>query len=131
MLNDSFSPPPPVRTSSGPMLKVVGFQEPETSPASVLRFQQEDAQTPSPLSARQRSQLGEGLSQLRDTTALPRLTINTKRGPALKKSKSVADLRPARERGHAITAQAPPTQPSSPLYSRSQDSSGPVRIPFE
>lgn len=115
---------PPVRTSSG-SVKVVGF---DTSPASVIRFQ-EDSQTPSPAACRREGSLRRELSRSNLLQPLPKLTINTgRRGLALKKSKSHADLRPM-----AIPSQQPQqpnTQPSSPVGS-SGSGSGPVRIPLE
>lgn len=122
---------PPVRTSSGAQqaVKVVGF---DTSPASVLRFQ-EDAQTPSPVGQRQRGSLTRALSQ-QAMPAAPRLTINTKRQNIsgqfkLKKCKSHADLQPKCQ-PQPIPLNS--TQPSSPASSsNSHCSSGPMKIPLE
>lgn len=120
--------PPPVRTCSGPQpaFKVVGFQEPcETSPASVLRFREDDS--PSPSSARRRSQLGETLQHFRveREAALPRLSIN------IKKSKSFGDLLSSRAAGTrplqiSVKPSSPPQQ-----QARSHDCSVPLRIPCD
>ena len=106
---------------------MVGF---DTSPSSVIRLG-EEAQTPSPLSARKEGSLKRELSRSNLSLPLPRLSINTgRRGLTLKKSKSVADLR---SQPIPQQPQQPTTQPSSPAGSSNQSggSSTPLRIPQE
>lgn len=127
----------PVRTSSGPMKRMVGF---DTSPSCVVRWggrSEEEDGTPSPAGQLSKtvSPLARALSQT-NLQALPRLTINTKRGAAgaggLKKSKSMGCLRSSQAQPIPVApARTPPTQPSSPASHDSQGSSGPVRIPHE
>ena len=123
----------PVRTSSGPAHRIVGFVT-EKSPTSVLCFPGRPPGDGAPSSSLQHGDEALLAKAFKAECALPRLQINTDKRPgrglqlSLKKCKSHADLRSPGTAKASEQQHGQSSAPNSPL-SRANASSEPVRIP--